>query len=191
MPLALSAGSSVNVLPSIITDSNKSEFDALAVKLTLSPSASLASKVTIIFSPSSNAESGVSIYDKIGTSFTFSIVTSKEIDSDERPPSFAEIVIDPVPTWFSPGLTVNVEPETLTSNKSLDVLALNVKSMSPSISVALRATFTDDSSSVFTPDIATIEGASFTGVIVKLKLSEVWYSPSTSLTLTVIIPSPL
>ena len=116
----MSAGLSVRVLPSILTDSNKLVFEALAVKLTSSPSTSLASKVTTILSPSSNAESGVSIYDNTGASFTFSTSTSNVMDSDERLPSLTETVTEPVPTWFSPGDTVNVEPEILTSNKLLD-----------------------------------------------------------------------
>ena len=78
------------------------------------------------------------MFDKTGASFTFSIVTSKDIDSDERPPSLTKTETDPIPTWFSNGLIVNVEPIMLVSNKSLDVITLNTKSVSPSMSIALR-----------------------------------------------------
>ena len=190
-PLALSSGLSVNVLPSIITDSNKSEFDVLAVKVTSSPSTSLALNVTTISSPSSKAESGFSIVDNTGASFTFSTTTSNVTSSDERPPSLTETVTVPVPTWFSPGSIVNVEPEIPTSNKSLEVLALNVKSVSPSISVAFNPTVVGVSSKAETSDIDTIEGASLTATTVTSKAADAEASPSSTETVIVVLPLKL
>ena len=129
------------------------------------------------------------MFDKTGASFTFSIVIPKDIGSDERPPSLTETETDPIPTWFSNGLTVNVEPDILTSNKSLDVLALYVKSVSPSISIALRETLIGVSSLVLISDIVTIAGESFTGSTDTS--NDVEDEVSSSLTNNVIVVLPL
>ena len=77
----------------MLTDSNKSLFSALAVKEISSPSTSLASKLTLMFSPSSSTEAGSAICDNSGASLTFKTSTSKEVDSEDNPPSIAVTII--------------------------------------------------------------------------------------------------
>ena len=179
-------------MPSILIDSNKFSFPALAVKLTSSPSISIALRFNTMLSPSSETASGSEIEDITGASFTFSISTLNAIEDELNPPaSLASTFIVPVPTLFSNGLIVNVDPTTLIVNKSVSEEAINVKSVSPSISVAFNEISVDVSSKTLTFETATIAGASLTGFIVTSKLAEEVTWPSDTSTVILVLPLKL